>query len=69
MKYDNVDSAVRINRIHRMALPEVKTFVLIAAVATLGGCAIYSDGTLGSAFDQGAIKRELARADKEYGSR
>ena len=39
------------------------------AMVLLGGCAIYPDGRVASAFDQGAIKAELMKAEKEYGGR
>jgi hypothetical protein len=42
---------------------------LTVVTATLGGCEVYSDGRVASAFDQGAIKAELQKADKEYGGR
>ena len=69
MKYDNIHSVEWSNRLRRVALSEMKTFVLLVAASTLGGCAIYSDGRIASAFDEGAIKAELARSDKEFGNR
>ena len=58
------------NRIvNLVALPEMKIVALLAAAATMSGCMIGSNGKVSSAFDQGAIKEELARAEKEYGNR
>jgi FtsH-binding integral membrane protein len=37
--------------------------------ALVGGCSVYSDGRVSSAFDQTAIKAELMRAEKEYGNK
>jgi hypothetical protein len=47
----------------------MKILILATLVTMLGGCTVYSDGTVSSAFDQGAIKAELSRAEKEYGNR
>ena len=45
-----------------------KEAIAIVAVASLmGGCAMYPDGRITSAFDQGAIKAELMRAEKQHG--
>jgi hypothetical protein len=69
LKDDSIMGAKRHRVADLVAIPEMKLVALLAAAATMGGCAIYSDGTIGSAFDQNAIKAELARAEKEYGNR
>ena len=46
----------------RLAIP-------LVVGASLSGCMIYPDGRVTSAFDQGAIKAELIKAEKEYGGR
>ena len=48
---------------------EVKAIMALAAAGMMGGCAVYQDGRVTSAFDQGAIKAELIKAEKEYGGR
>jgi hypothetical protein len=51
----------------------LKLVIPLVIGASLSGCAVYTDDAghpvLGSAFDQDAIKAELARAEKEYGGR
>jgi hypothetical protein len=47
----------------------MKILVLLVLVGLVGGCSVYSDGRVASAFDQGAIKAELMRAEKEYGNK
>ena len=48
---------------------EVKAIMALAAAGLIGGCSVYSDGRVASAFDQGAIKAELMKAEREYGGR
>jgi hypothetical protein len=46
-----------------------KAVLIVAAVSLMGGCTVYSDGRVAGAFDQGAIKGELLRAEKDYGNK
>jgi hypothetical protein len=50
---------------------ELRLLMFLALVGMMEGCAVYSDDAghpiVASAFDQGAIKAELKRAEREYG--
>jgi hypothetical protein len=47
----------------------MRILILMSLAALLGGCMIYPDGRVTSAFDQGAIRAELLKAEKEYGNK
>ncbi len=68
MKYDNTRVPERYHCVHRLDVPKIKTFVLLAAAATLGGCMIYPDGRVTTTFDQATMKMELQKADREFGN-
>jgi hypothetical protein len=42
--------------------------VAFIGFSLLGGCSVYSDGSVSGQNDQAAIKAELSRAQKEYGN-
>ena len=68
----NNDSIMRTKRnrvADLVAIPEMKLVALLAAAATMGGCMIYPDGKVTTAFDQKTMKSELEKADRYFGDR
>ena len=65
LKDDNFMRTERNHGAYRVAIPAL---VLLAA-STMGGCMIYPDGKITTAFDQKTMKEEVDKADRYFGDR
>lgn len=65
----NNDSIMRTERHrgdHMVDVSKMKLVALLAAAATMGGCMIYPDGKITTAFDQKTMKAELEKSDRYF---
>jgi hypothetical protein len=63
------ESNIKEFKISKRSSDKLKLVIPLVIGASLSGCTVYSDGRVAGAFDQGSIKAELMRAEREYGGR